>query len=294
MIGGSQSKGSGFRLYTGFSPVEVEAINPTVEELKKLLDRDSVPDFLINYGSVEVNKLNCKPLNFWVRELSTNTIHPMRFLVSTEEKPKSRSGNTYYINKLGQMTWGKSPQDIANNPKMSWFSTEGLRPVLYGEDVLFDFLQNLIRYSSSAEGANWCADMEANGITMSKFMQGDYSGLNKLLSFAKENNNKVGVLFEVRESVKEDSGETKQYQSIVTRANSFLRTNEEGYIRKVTVEKFKESDIGEYKISSNFYTYEFMEYDKSQCQNFEGPKEIPEEAISASKNDIPGTGDLPF
>lgn len=292
MIGGSQSVAKAYTPITGLFGVQLVAVNPTTDEIRKITGNE-IPETMCNYAAKPSYSGDVQeyPIVFWLHEPINNVYQPITYAVANQPAAPSQNGNIKFINKLGQSTWAANEEALRNNPKMDWFSKEGLRPALHGEAQLYEFMQKFVRYNARNEGANWLADMENAGITIANLVAGNLTGLRNFQQLTEGNDNYLTVLFTV--SASEGEGETKYYQNILPRTDAmYWCTN--GKVTQGAVKALKSlatrlQEQGRV-LSNKYYTFEGQDFVLENCVNYENAPETPEPAMANS----PGDDDLPF
>lgn len=136
--GKEKEKQSGsFTKYTGLFNGFVVAVNPTKEELGKLLDTtiEKDPEYT---GSNPDSGAKRVTISFWLKEEKTSNMFNVRF--SLEDTVNvSKSGKTQYINNIGTTSYADTEADLPS------FFTEGgreYRKAKKGEDTLYKFLRS--------------------------------------------------------------------------------------------------------------------------------------------------------
>jgi hypothetical protein len=133
------------KLYTGICPVELVAINPSVEELKALYNSDKVVEPVYTSTSDEGNKK--VRLDFFIRNTDLDLI--TKFAIFLENKVNvSTTGKTQFINERIQSMYAESLDSITSNPKLTWFDIKTARPAKVGEVQLYEFLVKLTNAST--------------------------------------------------------------------------------------------------------------------------------------------------
>lgn len=115
-----------------------------------------------------------------------------------------------FVDSLGRISYYlDKPENIS--PNYSFDSTTA-RTLFYGEDIYHTFMQMLFKYSYASDEADWMKDLASNSAGIDTLLQGDFTGLRGLITYARDNDHSVGVLFTVR--VREKDGKTQYVQNI--------------------------------------------------------------------------------
>lgn len=254
--------------YTGLSPVQVLAINPTHEQLKTITGNDNIPEVLANY-EIRENKFTQKdemPLVFWFK---TPEEAIFSFTVNISKQPvMSKNGKTKFINDYGKISsFVENIEAITENPKMKWYSTSTVKQLTQGEELLYTILKQLFRYDESEAG--WLSQMQENHLTSEALFNGDkraWVALNGFLALVVDNC--VVVPLTVKESTTSE-GNVRLRQEVLLNTDLIFRT----VTCKVTdsmVDKFVQVD-NEYQsrtgmnITKNYYTHTFQAFDREKC-----------------------------
>lgn len=291
MIGGSQQElKGGYQLLTGIGEVNVITVNPTKDEYKEITGNELPYD--LNYGTVEFSDAKFTPLKFLVFNQEYNKYDFVNMLIG-HTPMTTRDGSKFkFIDKLGQITYfAESAESISNNPKVSFYK-EIIRKILPGEEELHHFLQSLIRYSSNADEANWTEDVTNIGITPENLIKGDVTGIRKLLDFATQQGNAVGVVYTVQSKEKlNDEGEPtiRYYQDIAVRNHPFFWIDDNGipngaykHLKKL----YEEGEASGYPLfRDRFFTFKLQPFVLEECYNY-GSAPDAQMTSSPQTNDV--------
>lgn len=129
-------KSSTNKLYTGKAKVKVVGINPTKEELSKILNiqEDKLKEPEYSNDRIVVYVKNDK------------LVAKGTFFVSMDDTPVSKTGKTKYLNNYQQSTYLENPDDTS---EQNWFSRTGLRVCKSGEDSIYNFIINWVGVDTS-------------------------------------------------------------------------------------------------------------------------------------------------
>ena len=144
-----ENNGKEYKKYVGLFNAKVIAVNPTKEELEKILNTTIEKD--IEYiSSNDENGAKRIALSFWLEDPNTQQHFNVRFNLE-DTIVVSKSGKTQFINNIGTTSYAES---IDNLPE--WFKDgRDIRIAKKGEELLYKFLRNWISnldyYDSSTE-----------------------------------------------------------------------------------------------------------------------------------------------
>lgn len=259
--------------FVGFTTVVVKAINPTREELNKLLGTQSEeekPEF--EYLSTDGDGNKRVRLSFWLHDEERNKYFVYSFLV-TNKIEASKDGQKFrFLNSTCNTTWGDEEKNLPE-----WFrkftskkDTDGnydvlgdkvVRKALLGENDL----QTILR--SWLGRLTWTDTNCEVLIDTNKLFSGNYGELRELIEGSY--NSPFIILVGVRTD-KEDS--TKQYQQVCGKA--FLPKDMMKYIQKGNKfpsdyakriwDKFEKEVTGDYGFSAYFELVPLTDYDSTK------------------------------
>jgi hypothetical protein len=125
--------------FTGLTNVKVIAINPTKEEMIAMgINAQQEPKYLSQNEKGEAKMR----VDFYLAS-PTPTINFSKSLKVSfwlEDSPRTNKEGTksQWINKFGMTAWGKTLESM---PEENWYSTEGCRKALIGEEDLTSFIK---------------------------------------------------------------------------------------------------------------------------------------------------------
>lgn len=270
-----------------FIPV---AVNPTNEEYTEITGREMPYPLTYDMYDTQVgeNTVTARPISILGYNPEMKIFESLKFTL-IDTPVTSSSGKTRFVNKIGQFSYyAANADEIRNNPKVTqWYNTEMLTPLRIGEESYYTFIQKLIKYNSSSSEAQFVVDIKNIGADFDTLYSGNVDGLKKLLDWAKGNQGAVGVLYSVREKVKETDEGTKVYniQNIENNPNLFYLTSAEAdgtiTLSKSAHTRFskyiKEREDAGYPAVKNYYTTNLVKYNKEKCDNY---VPAPEDVIS--------------
>ena len=176
--------GSGVKLYSGLTNMNVIAVNPTMAELHALdINVKTEPNYFLELNGNEYFKIV-----FWMKNTDLTT----RLEILMTSSPRvSQTGKHQWINNIGQSTWSEEA------PTYDWWKTEGQRHAFGGEETLINFVK---AWANVASGDDVSFD------TIGNMVKGDVSELKALVKML--SNNQARVLVGVKDG---------KYQTIYTK-----------------------------------------------------------------------------
>lgn len=218
--------------YTGLANLKVIAINPTKDELSKILGGADVkePEYLnldLNKDGVLQNKIVFWLANKQLVIQKDGTKAPeeiktrVEFLVAPRERMNKEGTKNQIVNRRGQTCW-LTVEAINTNDNMSWFRHEPYHNAFIGEEILLNFVRNWM---------NLAADADCNFENPTKIFSGDVTELKNMLKARP--NNEVTVYLDVT------SKDDKYYQAVYSKAFSRpLASNPEAVFAKAFKEEY--------------------------------------------------------
>lgn len=147
---GKEKETRSFNKYVGIFSANVVAVNPSKEELGKLLDTTIEKD-LEYTGMNDQSGAKRLTLSFWLQEENTKNLFNVRFNLE-DTIVESKTGKTQFINNIGTTSYAEDKSQVPG------FLSEGGREVRVakkGEELLYKFLRawlsNLSYEDSSTE-----------------------------------------------------------------------------------------------------------------------------------------------
>lgn len=295
MFGGERATTSTFKYYTGLGTIKLGAVNPTKEELSKLLGRDISWEVQYNLRENSLNGRMERPITFWVTsDMMENPFYvPLTFLLSNEVVT-SQSGKTRFVDKLGQTTYYADSVDVINNnPKVTWLDNDSLESLHYGEENIYNFMQKLIRYSPKAPGANWRKDLQDNGMTFESLYNGDIEGLKRFVGYTIINDYTIIGMFVVSKRTSfNDNGEEviKLRQDVLSNTDTFFpnygKIDDRIHKRMRAIITNREEEG--LTLTTKYYTIGFQAFVEEECANYVA--DTPEDVITPINKEV-GTSD---
>lgn len=132
---GKEKEVRSFSKYVGLFNASVVAVNPTKDELGKLLDAtiEKDPEYT---GSNDENGAKRLTVSFWLKEEQNGNMFNVRFNLE-DTVVVSKSGLNQYINSIGTTSYAKSPDAVPDFVK-----ARPVRQAKKGEELLYKFLRN--------------------------------------------------------------------------------------------------------------------------------------------------------
>lgn len=187
-----------FTKKTGMFEATPVAVNPTREELEDLLGVQLERD--IEYTSVDSNGKDKITLSFWLKEKQTGGLFNLKFFLTKQEKEsRNKAGNFQYINEIGVCTWATDPSEMKD-----WFTRRAYRKAVVGEEELHDFMRCWLNLDYGAPDTTLLLDT-------TKLFKGNVSEIRECIKNFSDTT--VCAMATVR-VIKDDAGETKEYQSV--------------------------------------------------------------------------------
>jgi hypothetical protein len=249
-------------LMTGANTASVVAINPTVEQLKVIYDKDDVREPV--YTGTDNNGNPNVRIDVFVEPTGTDTTQKFALFVSDAEVVSKDASKKQYTNTHGQFSYFPVPptgQPVAiPENQAKFFSNEGLRVALQGEEKLVTFIQAWANLKTGKDGDNVTFDFD-------KLFAEDFSQLTEVLTACNNGEpNTVGLMFGVR-LVPGDDGSTKRYQDIYNKM--FCRPYDN------LAQKFSEQLNDPYGAWDRDYqgSIEYKEYNPTAVNTTEGAEE---------------------
>jgi hypothetical protein len=210
----SEKVAGGFTLMTGANTASVVAINPTVEQLKVIYDRDDVKEPSSYVGKDNNGNPNVR-IDLHIKPTGIDTVQKFSIFLSDAETVTKDGLKKQYTNAHGQYSYFPVPpsgQPVAvPENQAKFFNIEGLRTAFQGEEKLVTFIQAWANLKTGKDGDNATFDF-------TKLFAGDFTQLNEVLTACNQGEpNTVGLMFGVR-LVPQDDGSTKRYQDVYTKA----------------------------------------------------------------------------
>lgn len=136
-IQGKEKEVKNFSKHVGMFNANVVGVNPTKEELGKILGTELEKD--LEYTS-ENSETGAKKvtLSFWLREAKTGQHFNVRFNLE-DTVVESKTGKTQFINSIGNTSYAEDKSSLAD-----WFTGNNreVRVAKRGEELLYKFLRN--------------------------------------------------------------------------------------------------------------------------------------------------------
>lgn len=246
-----QTQGTGsYKQYTGLYPMQIVAINPSIEKLTELIG-DGASKFKLDYSVGQFGK----PVTFWFKS-PDNKVQPFSktIFLNKEHIQSESSGKSMILNNSTgqygtvQSTWATDISDVKD-----WFSKDGVRPAQKGEYDYYDLLVKFLRFrdKSDGSGVSYVEFFKAEGLDFDSVYDGDDSALNKLAEYLTDNGNTAVMLLTVKEA---DGG--KSYQGVEL-GNCVFGQNK---VTDAVKNRITKNNTPEYPVSKDVWSLDFTEY----------------------------------
>jgi len=202
MVKGQQAQLSERQLYTGLADMNVVAINPSQEELGKLLGRDNVKEPIYEGISKSDSNIATIRLDVWLKSKELDIVTKLSIFLENDIRTDKDNIKTQFINNTGKTAWAKAAEDFtADGAKdYKWFKPP-FRPSYKGEESLYELLVALSNIDTTKADSEIKLDTPISDLIGGKLEELD----NVVKTFA---NNKVRVLLGVK------STDGKLYQDV--------------------------------------------------------------------------------
>lgn len=271
--GGNSKVGGDYSKYVGLGNVQLLACNPNKEQLEEILGTtlEKEPDYT---SKPDQNGVNVKPLILWFKSESGAVMSA--FIGLSKTPITTKNGDKFkFINGKGQISYyAATAEEIANNPKVNkWYSPNGMRKLMVGEDTLYNLLQAFNRYNASEEGANWMEVMTEMHINAEDF---ESKGLNEFIDYLNNGNNSL-IMSHVIQVKEDEDGKVITRQQLLLDENTYFRT-EDGQVKDYMIDKLKkysdDKDNEGYSVTKKeFFVGRLRKFDTSEV-----PAGVAEEA----------------
>lgn len=158
---------------TGFFEGEVLCMNPSKEQLEKLLgitlDRD--PEYLSEENGI--TRLN---LNAWVKNVKDGRFRVVKFFLKDVKRVNKDNTKKQYINDVGMTTWSDSEDNL-----QEWFKSRPYRVAHEGEEELYNFAVTWLNKLDTRDAEtvlhfDWSKLMKGNVKEISDQINGEFCG----------------------------------------------------------------------------------------------------------------------
>lgn len=189
------SQGSSRKLYQGLAKLTPVAVNPTKEQLGKILGTEIDRDITYENGD------NYR-LDFWCQESTTSKFFKFSIFVSNEDVVSAKSGNMQYINAYGKTGYFANVDAVkakneAATAEWQKMKMEGLRVAKKGEATLYEFLIALFNAAPSKPFPQF--------ESFQKIAMGSIKELKDVLEAAIEKGRQIHMLLGVKDGKYQDA-----------------------------------------------------------------------------------------
>ncbi len=268
MIKGKERQENGVATkYTGFTTVQVRAINPSKQDVNKLLGKeDADDDKEIVYLSSDTEGNDRLRLSFWLYDEKLDKYFVHSFNITKKERVSKAGDKTQYINSVGMTAWVDDEANLPNwfthflNKEKEEIGEKEYRKAYVGEEELANVLRSWL-------GKIAWNDVDTNVmVDVNKLFKEDYGELTSQL------NGDFDTPFVVLLGVRTDENDSdKHYQQVY--GKSFLPKGFMGYIEKNKFptdytkkawKRFIEEVEGEYGFNAYYELVPITEYDQTK------------------------------
>lgn len=264
MIKGKEKEQLNSSKHVGFTLVRVKAINPTRQELNKLLGKEDVEDDKeINYITQDPEGKDRVRLSFWLHDEKLDKYFVHSFNLTDKERT-SRDGVKYqYVNSTCITAWADVEKNLPDwfthflDKEKNKIEKKQFRKALLGEEELVTLIRAWL-------GRMTWKDPESGVLLDTKaLLNEDYTELRSQIE------GKYDTPFVILTGVRTDEGDaTKQYQQVYGKSflpGGFMENIENGfkftsdYAKKIWT-KFEAEVNGDYGFNSYFELSPITEY----------------------------------
>jgi hypothetical protein len=134
---GKEKEVKSYNKYVGLFNANVVAVNPTKDELGKILNItvEKEPEYTGSNSETGAKRLT---VSFWLKEEQTGNMFNVRFNVE-DTVVESKTGKTQFINSIGTTSYAV---DESNLPTFLTDNGRSVRKAKRGEELLYKFLRN--------------------------------------------------------------------------------------------------------------------------------------------------------
>lgn len=289
------------KFYVGFTTVKVVAVNPSREEINKLVGKEDSPDDkeMVYLGEDQEGNERLR-LAFWLKDVKTGELYPYSFNLTNKERRNKDNTKVQIINSTCGTTWvpvdenGKVDESAIPN----WFTTftdrenqvlgtKKWRKALAGEEELGTLLRSWLGKLNFMD-----ADTEVL-VDTKKLFKENYKELRELITLDEKDEftgEGYDTPFVALLGVRTDEADsTKKYQQVWGKgflSESFMKYINNGgengpkfsseYTKKVW-KKFKDEVTGDYGFDGYTELVALKEYDESKdiSGGLKTGKEVP-------------------
>jgi len=250
-----------FKYWTGLIPYNVVAVNPNLEELKKIgidyLTKE--PEYYSekDFGQGPVKSVI---VDFWLKSAQlpdvpegVEVLTNVRFNINVDPFEGSNTGKKQFINAYGRTTWVADASELDKN---QYYKNVKSRQSHRGEEELHKFLFAWLNMSYDDKAEQW----DECQIDIQKLMNQDFSELKTIVAGAK--NYVVKCLTGI--NIVDKEGKIRYYYTIYNKM--FLKHNQHSTNRMQ--EYIGENQYNEFKADA--YTFDIQEFDKSAKPDNDG------------------------
>lgn len=294
-------------LFVGFTSVKVVAVNPTRDEVNKLIGKESSDeDKELTYLGNDLEGNDRLRLAFWLQDMKTSKLYVHSFNLTNKDRKNKDGTKVQVINQTCTTTWAPIDEDGKVNEKVipDWFlkftDREGKtlgpkkwRKSLAGEEELGIFLRSWLGK------LNWSDPETEVMVDTKKLFKENYKELRELITLDEKGEfttEGYDTPFVVLLGVRTDENDTtKKYQQVWSKGflpNDYMRHINNGgstgpkfsneYAKKVW-KKFKDEILGDYGFDGYTELIPIAEYDVTK--DVTGGTKVAKEAPAPQSSD---------
>lgn len=257
-----------YSMEVGIGEFKVVAVNPTADEMNKLLGTDKIEKEPVYVK--EKDGVDEVTITFWVENIKTGKKYPYRFPILNKEKVWEKSGKTVWINQTGGSATVMNKEDLQTwftgftNKDKEVIAEKGYKKALVGEQELYAFMRNWI------SKCDYFAPSTDIFLDRKKLFRGNVSELKDLIGSELVDT----VILALYVAIVDKDGETKQYQNIwkeslpgyqMKKIN--LSIQQGSWDSDKVTKNWKDSLTGEYGIRGAFLLDHIQKFDESKHIN---------------------------
>jgi hypothetical protein len=211
----------------GLFEATVIAVNPNLEEFKKILDIELKEDSKITeYLGITKDGNKYIRLDFWLEEVKNKDKFKVTFFLEDRERENKDGTKKQYINNVGVCAWADDPNNLPE-----WFSARDYRVAYIGEEEFYNFMRTWLsqldyREAETVLQLDWKKLLKGNVRDIETEIDGEWC-------------NNIVALATI--STREKDGEIKEYQNIYNKA----------FLPQYTLKQFRIMNYAEAKVQEN-------------------------------------------
>lgn len=204
---GSNSNNSN-EVYVGVSPFKVLGINPTKEQLGKIIGEEAASKFNTTYDIRQnYNKQEVRPLTIWVTDVDENVSPTIINYDLGKELVKSKNDKYQFFSADGKDSWAMDEQGLPN-----WV-TGPFTKCTVGMKDWYSFIYKLVKWDSKVaeeNGTTFFEYLKDVGLDVETIYDGNYQGLHGLVDYAEAKEFSVTGMFTAKVDHTENGERVRQ------------------------------------------------------------------------------------